>query len=31
MKGDVERRGYSTEIGVDDMPIGPRHPIYQQR
>src|SRR5262249_24993411 len=23
----AERRGYSTEIGVDDMPIDPRHPI----
>jgi hypothetical protein len=24
-------RGYSTEIGVDGMPLDPKHPCYQPR
>lgn len=24
--GDIERRGYSTEIGVDGYPVDPKHP-----
>jgi hypothetical protein len=30
-KKKLERKSYSTEIGVDGMPIDSRHPIYQYR
>src|SRR6516165_8592458 len=30
-KAIVEKRGYDSEIGADDMPLDPRHPIYRYR
>jgi hypothetical protein len=27
-KATVEKRGYDTAIGVDGMPLDPRHPCY---
>src|SRR5262245_12556458 len=28
-KQEIERHGFSREIGIDGLPIDPRHPIYQ--
>src|SRR5262249_19219137 len=28
-KREIERHGYSREIGVDGMPVDPAHPIYR--
>jgi 5-methylcytosine-specific restriction enzyme A len=27
-KAEVEKRGYRTDIGVDGMPLDPKHPVY---
>jgi 5-methylcytosine-specific restriction protein A len=27
----VEQRGYDPAIGVDGMPLDPRHPVYRYR
>ena len=28
-KKDIERHGYSCDVGVDGFPLDPRHPIYR--
>ena len=28
-KQQMEKRGYATDIGVDGMPIDPKHPVHQ--
>jgi 5-methylcytosine-specific restriction protein A len=30
-KQQIERRGYSTEVGVDGWPVDSRHPVFMKR